>query len=137
MDGDQAMRRLPSLLLIVASSIALAQDTAPEATPEMTLRQMQILLHHAVEIAAEGAGLVALGQMQTAPEMDAVSIARGRDLIAEARALIVEVAAGDSMVRLHGMQLSEASNARMIATHALELAASNYVTAVETSLAAE
>lgn len=128
------MKRLTMLLLIIGSGATLAQDQ-PRDEAEMTLRHMQLMLHHAVEMAAEGAGLVALGQMQTAPAMDELSIDRGRDLIAEAKDLIREVAAGDAMMKLHATELTDASSARMIVTHQLEQAASSYINVLELSLA--
>jgi hypothetical protein len=128
------MKRLTMLLLIIGSGVALAQDR-PRDEVEMTLRHMQLMIHHAVEMAAQGAGLVALGQMQTAPAMDELSIDRGRSLIAEAKDLIREVAAGDAMMKLHATELTDASSARMIVTHQLEQAASSYITVLEMSLA--
>ena len=127
------MKRLTMLLLIMASSATLAQDGARNET-EMTLRHMQLMIHHAVEMAAEGAGLVTLGQTQTAPAMDELSIERGRQLIADAKDLIREVAAGPAMMKLHSTELTDTSSARMIVTHQLEQAASSYINVLEMSL---
>jgi hypothetical protein len=128
------MKRLVLLFLVVGVGVSLAQDEPRDVEPETTLRHMQLMLHHAVGMAAEGAGLIALGQMQAAPDMDDLAVDRGRALVAEAKDLVREVAAGDGMMRMHAIELSDAANARMIAIHQLELAASNYITALENSL---
>ena len=56
-------------------------------------------------------------------------------MIAEAKNLIREVAAGDVMTKMHAEKLSDSANARMIVTHQLEQAASSYIKALEMSLA--
>lgn len=129
------MKRLALLLLIAAAATALAQDAPVPEGQEMTLRHMQLMLHQAVEMAAEGAGLVALGQMQLTPDMDELALDRGRTLIAEAQDLIREVAAGDAMMQLHTQELNESASSRMIATHQLEQAATNYIKVLEMTLA--
>ncbi len=127
------MRLLVAVLLAAGPGYLSAQNATAPDLAETTLAKMQMMIHHAMETAAEGAQLVALGQ-ESATAVDALAIERGRAMIADAKALIREVAAGDTMMSLHRQQLSDAANSSMIATHRLEQAASSYIKALEDSL---
>lgn len=129
------MRLLIALLLAAGPASVFAQEQPTPETAETELERIQLMIHHAVETAAEGGRLVTLGGEETATEKLATE--RGREMIADAKALIVEAAAGEGMMHLHTLTLSEAANATMIATHQLEQAASGYINALERVLPAE
>jgi len=126
------MRLLIALLLAAGPASMHAQEQPAPDPAKTELEQMQLMIHHAVETAAEGGRLVTLGGAETATELQAAE--RGRAMISDAREIILQVAAGDAMMRLHTLELSDAANATMIATHLLEQAASSYINALEQAL---
>jgi hypothetical protein len=124
------MRILLVVLLFAGSLSVHAQTDAMT-----TLREMQMMIHHAVGTAAEGGGLVAVSTLAPSDDIDQLALDRGRSMILDAKEIVREVASGEAMMALHAQPLDEAANARMIQVHALEQAASAYIRALEQSLA--
>ena len=130
------MKRLIAALLVLVPLVGAAQPAATDASDvQQTLARMQAMINHAVASAAEGARLIALDGQGATSSIDALAIERGRKLLTEARELIVEVASGDAMMRLHARELTAPENAMMIATHRLEQAATTYINVMEQILA--
>ena len=120
------MKALAVAVLVMTPIVGLGQE-APDANVDLTLRRMQQMIHQAVEMAAQGARLVAVADPAQPSAVDGLAVDRGRKIIADARDLIREVAAGDAMMQLHAIELTDAQNAAMIRTHQLEQAATRYV----------
>jgi hypothetical protein len=122
------------MILLASGPLSVAAQAQPEQDAAEVLVQMQLLLHHAVETAAEAARLIALGRAQSASAIDSLAADRGREMVADAKSLIREVASGSAMTELHARELTDAENAMMIRTHQLEQVASNYISVLEQSL---
>lgn len=119
------------LAILMPAMVVAQQAPADDSSVDVTLRRMQLMLHHAVEIAAEGASLAALADPAQPSAVDELAMDRGKKVIAEARDLIQEVAAGDAMTAMHAMTLTDAQSTVMIRTHQLEQAATRYIDVTE------
>ena len=126
------MNRLAVALLAMSPLVVIAQQVSSGDTGiDATLTRMQSLLHHAVETTAEGALLVSLSRTGEATSIDPLAADRGRAMLAEARRLILDVAAGDAMMHLHSLELTDDQNERMIEVHQLEQIATSYLNVTE------
>ena len=132
------MKQLTMALLAMGPLVVTAQQAPSEdASVDATLVRMQTLIHHAVETAAEGARLVALAAGSEETAIDTLAAERGRAMLSDARRLILDVVAGDAMMQLHSQELTDAENARMIATHQLEQVATSYLNVTERLLGSD
>jgi hypothetical protein len=88
-----------------------------EPTPQrMTMHHMHIALNHALNMAARGASLIMLGQMEMAPDVDEFAIKHGKEMLSDARDLwektmqgeVMKTKAGDSPKMATTHDLAEA-----------------------------
>jgi hypothetical protein len=86
---------------------------------DMKMHHMHIALNHALEMAAEGSGLVMAGQMKMAGGIDRHSIDHGRQMIADARQLWKDVMSGSAMTEMHKAGATPEASAMMADTHKL------------------
>jgi hypothetical protein len=84
----------------------------------MTMHHMQLIINHALSMAAEGHNMAILGQMSMSMPVDKFSIGEGQMMMTEARWLLEENFKGEAMKEMHkkGMKLN---NAMMAETHKL------------------
>lgn len=92
----------------------------------MTMHHMHILINHAVNMAAEGANLVMLGQMSMAKGVDKGSVEHGKMMISDADKLLTEVMEGKAMQEMHEKGI-KMNNAMMAETHKIGAAAKKIV----------
>jgi hypothetical protein len=86
---------------------------------DMKMHHMHIALNHALEMAAEGAGLIMMGQMKMTGGIDRHSVDHGRQMIADARQLWKDVMSGSAMSEMHKAGTTPEASAMMAATHKL------------------
>ncbi len=96
----------------------------------MTMHHMHILINHALDMAAEGANMVMLGQMGMAKDMDKGSVEHGKMMIKDAHTLMDEVFGGKAMTEMHEKGI-KMDNAIMSDTHKLGEAAAKVIDLLE------
>lgn len=133
------MRLQTAVLLATMMPVAAVGQQAPagDSSVETTLERMQSMMHHAVEMAAEGAQLITLADTSEPSAVDRLAADRGWEIIEDARELILEVSTGDAMMQLHATELTEDQNATMIGIHQLEQVATRYIDVIEQSLSGD
>lgn len=92
----------------------------------MTMHHMHILINHAVDMAAEGANLVMLGQMHMAKGVDKGSVEHGKMMLSDADKLLDEVMKSKAMQEMHEKGI-KMNNEMMAYTHKLDGAAKKIV----------
>lgn len=92
----------------------------------MEMHHMHLLINHAVNMAAEGANLVMLGQMGMAKGIDKDSVEHGKMMLSDAGKLLNEVMKGKAMTEMHekGVKMN---NEMMAYTHKLGAAANTLI----------
>jgi hypothetical protein len=109
---------LGGAMLAVASDLEnMKMDMSTPA--DMKMHHMHIALNHALEMAAEGANLVMIGQMKMAKGADEHGIKHGREMIEDARKLWKDVLTGPAMTEMHAAGTTPEGSAVMGATHKL------------------
>jgi len=85
----------------------------------MTIHHQHIMLNHALKMALEGANSFMLGQMNMAKGVDEVSVAHGRMMLKNARALFNDVMSGATMTNMHMGGTTPEGDEMMAYTHKL------------------
>jgi hypothetical protein len=89
-----------------------------EPTPQrMTMHHMHIALNHALNMAARGASLIMLGQMEMAPDVDEFAIKHGKEMLSDARDLWEKTMQGEPMKAM--MKAKAGDSPKMATTHDL------------------
>ena len=117
---------LAGLIAGFISAPALAED---DKTAQMHMHHLHLMINHSVEMAAEGANLMMLGQMGMSKDSDAKTIQHGKAMIGQAKSMLDEALAGDTMKGLHGGDA--AKSAQMAYTHKLGESAKAYINELE------
>lgn len=86
---------------------------------ESEMHHIHIMLNHAMKQAAGGWNVMALGRMGMGAEMDEYSEMHGRNMIKDARALIVQTSESMAMKDMHDMGMSPEKNSTMKQIHHL------------------
>jgi hypothetical protein len=86
---------------------------------ETEMHHMHIMLNHAMKHAAGGWNVMALGRMGMGAEMDEYSEMHGRNMIRDARALIVQTSDSQAMKEMHSMGMSPEKDTTMKQMHHL------------------
>ncbi len=107
-----------------------AKEHSNNHSTDMSLHHMHVMINHAVEMAAEGSSLVMLGKMHMAEDVDNLTIEHGKQMIANAKALISKVIDGKAMQDMH--KAGEGKTTLMQHTHQLATAAQAYIELLET-----
>lgn len=94
----------------------MAEMTSPA---DMKMHHMHIALNHALEMAADGANLVMMGQMKMAKGVDRHTIDHGRKMIADGRKLWKDIMGSASMAEMHKEGMTPEASAMMGGTHKL------------------
>jgi len=110
---------LGNAILTVISGLEEMQMTGMDTPDGMKMHHMHIALNHALEMAAEGANLVMLGEMKMAGGVDRHSIDHGKKMIADGRKLWKNVMSGSAMSELHAAGTTPEGSPVMAATHKL------------------
>ena len=93
----------------------------------MAMHHQHMLINHAMDMAAQGANMVMLGQMGMAGGIDTYSVDHGNMMLNNAQSLLTEVMSGDAMMGMHAKGKTPSGHADMMATHNLGEAAMKVV----------
>ena len=113
---------LAGLIAGFAAAPAMAEE---DKAAEMQMHHLHLMINHSVEMAAEGANLMMLGQMGMAKDADQKTIEHGKAMIENAKKMLDEALAGDTMKKLH--EGDAGKSAQMAYTHKLGESAKAYI----------
>jgi hypothetical protein len=85
----------------------------------MAMHHQHIMLNHALKMALEGSNIIMLGQMGMAKGVDAVSIEHGKDMMKKAESLFNKIMSGETMMEMHGKDMTPEKDSAMAYTHKL------------------
>jgi hypothetical protein len=91
----------------------------------MQMHHLHLMINHSVEMAAEGANLMMLGQMGMAKDADQKTIAHGKAMIGQAKQMLDQALSGDAMKKLHEGDVGKSP--QMAYTHKLGESAKAYI----------
>jgi len=89
----------------------------------MAMHHQHMLINHAMDMAAQGANMVMLGEMDMAGGIDTYSVDHGKMMLNNAQSLLTEVMSGDAMMEMHAKGKTPEGHADMTSTHKLGEAA--------------
>jgi hypothetical protein len=99
----------------------------------MPQRHIQLIISHALSMAAQGYSMAVLGQMSMSKPVDKFSIGEGRMMMTEARWLLEKNLQGKAMKEMHKKGMKR-DGARMAETHELREAATKVIDLLEQGL---
>lgn len=67
----------------------------------MSMHHMHMMVNHALQMAAEGANLIMLGDMSMAGSIDKMSIEHGKDMLKDAKPMVADMMGGKEMMDMH------------------------------------
>lgn len=91
----------------------------------MQMHHLHLMINHSVEMAAEGANLMMLGQMGMDKQSDEKTIQHGKAMIDQANKMLDQALSGDTMKKLH--EGDAAKSSQMAYTHKLGESAKAYI----------
>ena len=103
--------------LAVASGLEEMKMADMNKPDVMKMHHMHIALNHALEMAAEGANLVMMGEMNMAKGMDKHTVDHGQKMIADGQQLWKDVMSGSAMSEMHAAGTTPEGSEMMGATH--------------------
>jgi hypothetical protein len=115
--------KLGESMLVVVDLLEKMAKTGSVPEGMMDMHHQHLLINHAMSMAAQGANMVMLGNMDMAGDVDTYSTEHGKMMLANAQALLTEVMSGDAMMDMHAKGKTPEGHGDMMATHALGEAA--------------
>lgn len=85
----------------------------------MDMHHQHLLINQAMNMAAQGANMVMLGEMGMAGDVDTFSVQHGERMLNNANSLLTEVLSGDAMMDMHAKGKTPEGQSDMMATHNL------------------
>ena len=127
--GFGGWTRSLTLAGVIAGFIAAPAAAQDDKAAQMQMHHLHLMINHSVEMAAEGANLMMLGQMGMSKEADEKTIQHGKAMIGHAKTMLDEALSGDTMKNLHGGDA--AKSPQMAFTHKLGDTAKAYINELE------
>jgi hypothetical protein len=90
----EAMLKLTDIL----QKMTMEDMSSPDM---MSMHHMHMMINHAVQMAADGANLVMLGQMGMATDIDKLTIDHGKTMLKDAKSMIGNMMEGKEMKEMH------------------------------------
>ena len=114
--------QLGETMLKVADILEKMSMDDMSASDMMTMHHMHMMVNHALQMAAEGADLIMLGEMGAAGTVDKITIEHGKEMLKDAKPMVADMMGGKEMMNMHtkGMTME---NPVMATTHKLGEAA--------------
>jgi hypothetical protein len=97
----------------ILEKMSMDDMSAPDM---MSMHHMHMMVNHALQMAAEGANLMMLGQMDMAGSVDKLSIAHGKDMLKDAKLMVTDMMAGKEMMAMHAKGMTM-ENTMMAISH--------------------
>jgi hypothetical protein len=67
----------------------------------MSMHHMHMMVNHALQMAAEGANMVMLGDMGMAGAIDKMTVEHGKDMLKDAKPMVADMMGGKEMMDMH------------------------------------
>ena len=67
----------------------------------MTMHHMHMMINHALQMAAEGADLIMLGNMGMAGAIDKMTVEHGKEMMKDAKPMVADMMGGKEMMDMH------------------------------------
>jgi hypothetical protein len=121
MTNDPMMKDTHSLGETILKYIDIVQNMGMSGTDPsmMDMHHMHIMINHALDMAAEGANLVMLGDMKMAGSLDKYTVEHGRMMLQDAKATIAGVSNSKAMTDMHKAGKGPGDDPMMAETHKL------------------
>jgi len=88
------------------------------ASPDMMeLHHMHLMINHALQMAADGANLIMLGQMGMAGEVDKLSIEHGEAMMEDAKSMVTDTMGSKEMMEMHAKGMTPEKSPMMGMSH--------------------
>jgi hypothetical protein len=83
----------------------------------MSMHHMHMMVNHALQMAADGANLMMLGQMGMAGSVDKMSVEHGKEMMKDAKTMVEEMMSGKEMMDMMKDKSMSMENPMMAASH--------------------
>ena len=93
--------QLGESMLKVADTLEKMSMEDMSAPDMMAMHHMHMMVNHALQMAAEGANLIMLGDMGMAGSVDKLSIDHGKDMLKDAKPMVADMMGGKEMMDMH------------------------------------
>jgi hypothetical protein len=67
----------------------------------MSMHHMHMMVNHALQMAAEGANMIMLGDMGMAGAIDKMTVEQGKDMLKDAKPMVADMMGGKEMMDMH------------------------------------
>ena len=78
---------------------------------------MHLMINHALQMAADGANLIMLGQMGMAGEVDKLSIEHGEAMMEDAKSMVTDTMGSKEMMEMHAKGMTPEKSPMMGMSH--------------------
>ena len=113
----QYTHELGEAILVYVNLLENMAKTGKMPADMMAMHHQHLLINDAVSMAAQGANMVMLGNMDMAGGVDDYSVNHGKMMLNNAQALLTEVMSGDAMMDMHKKGKTPGGHADMTSTH--------------------
>jgi hypothetical protein len=83
----------------------------------MAMHHMHMMINHAVQMAADGADMIMLGQMGMAADIDKLTMDHGKTMMSDARSMVSEMMEGKEMKEMHAKGMTPEKSPMMGMSH--------------------
>jgi len=83
----------------------------------MAMHHMHMMINHALEMAADGANLIMLGQMGMAGDVDKLSIEHGKAMLNDAKSMVNDMMGSKEMMDMHAKGMTPEKSPMMGMSH--------------------
>ena len=121
MKDDPMMKETSDLGDSILKYIDIVENLKMSGSVESRIKMhhIHLMINHAMDTAAEGAGLVLLGNMKLAGSLDKYTVDNGRMMLRDAKATLVDVSGSETMMGMHKAGMGPEENPMMAQTHEL------------------
>jgi hypothetical protein len=110
--------QLGESMLKVADILEKMSMNDMSATDMMAMHHMHMMMNHAVQMAAEGADLIMMGEMGMAGVVDKMTVKHGKEMMREAKPMVADMMGSKAMLDMHAKGMTM-ENPMMAMTHQL------------------
>jgi hypothetical protein len=82
----------------ILEKMSMEDMSAPDM---MSMHHMHMMVNHALQMAADGANMVMLGEMGMAGAIDKMTVEHGKDMLKDAKPMVADMMGGKEMMDMH------------------------------------
>jgi hypothetical protein len=82
----------------ILEKMSMDDMSAPDM---MSMHHMHMMVNHALQMAADGANMVMLGEMGMAGAIDKMTVEHGKDMLKDAKPMVADMMGGKEMMDMH------------------------------------